>query len=83
MILLIFLINGDDHLQRYEIVNGVSEVEGVTNDVSKDQEDDKASEGVFFISVQASNVLVLLFSYLHFCFVQMQRKECLNSGSLR
>ncbi|KAF6155484.1 hypothetical protein GIB67_010676 [Kingdonia uniflora] len=31
-------------LQRYEIVNGVMEVEGVTDEASKDQEEDKATE---------------------------------------
>lgn len=36
---------GDVELQRYDIVNGVVEVEGVTNEAAKEQEEDKADEG--------------------------------------
>lgn len=32
-------------LQRYEIVNGVVEVEGVANEAAADKEEDKAAEG--------------------------------------
>ena len=36
-------------MQRYEIVNGVVEVEGVTNESPMDQEEDKATEGIFIV----------------------------------
>ena len=45
-------------MQRFEIVNGVVEVEGVTNEVATDQEEDKASEGMFLVSVKGRNALV-------------------------
>lgn len=35
----------DYWLQRFEIVNGVVEVDGVTNETTVNQEEDKASEG--------------------------------------
>ena len=38
-----------DMLQRYEIVNGVVEVEGVTTDATMDQEKDNETQGDLLI----------------------------------
>lgn len=45
-----FKVIGNDHIQRYDIVNGVLEVEGVTNEAAADKEDNKAAEGMFICS---------------------------------
>lgn len=44
-------------MQRYEIVNGVVEAEGVTNEAAADQQEDKAAEGMYVVSVQDINTL--------------------------
>lgn len=49
-------------MQRYEIVNGVVEVEGVTNEAPMDQEEDKATEGTF--QVQHSKLYFLGFKFI-------------------
>lgn len=37
-------------LQRYEIVNGVVEAEGVADEAKTEEEEDKAAEGTFICS---------------------------------
>lgn len=34
-------------MQRFDIVNGVVEAEGATNEAAMDQEEDKAAAGIF------------------------------------
>ena len=36
-------------LQRYEIVNGVVEAEGVADEAKTEEEEDKAAEGTFIV----------------------------------
>lgn len=38
-------------MQRYDIVNGVSEVEGVTTEAATEKEEDKEANGTVLISV--------------------------------
>lgn len=40
--------NGNDCLQRYEIVNGATEVEGVTTEAAAEKEEDKEADGTQF-----------------------------------
>lgn len=39
-------------LQRYEIVNGVVEAEGVADEAKTEEEEDKAAEGTFICSTR-------------------------------
>lgn len=43
---VIYFVAG--HSQRYEIVNGIEDVEGVIDEVATNQEGDKATEGILF-----------------------------------
>lgn len=80
-------INYTENWQRYEIVNGVVEAEGVTDEAATEEED-KAAEGTFFTSIL---YLSLFFFFLWVGFMRslmldyifMQRKEYLTSGSLQ
>lgn len=45
------MLNLDLKLQRYDIVNGVVEVDGVNDEAAMDVADDKAKEGIFFFLV--------------------------------
>ena len=44
-ILLVLMLALSSEMQRYEIVNGVVEVEGVTNETTKEEGEEKAPEG--------------------------------------
>lgn len=58
-------------LQRYEIVNGVVEVEGVANEAPADKEEDKAAEGTSqnfnLLSILNHLSLNLMFDFIWKC----------------
>lgn len=66
-----------NNLQRYEIVNGIVEVEGATNEALIDQEEDKATEGNFIV-LSELYFLGLNFVALHSLCILIQRKSDKN-----
>ena len=70
-------------LQRYEIVNGVVEAEGVADEAkTEEEEEDKAAEGTFIV-VPENSIWWNSFVAWYWSNVFMQRKECLSSGWLQ
>lgn len=74
-------MNGGGLLQRYDIVNGVSEVEGVTTEAATEKEEDKEANGTVLIFVGNFNDSGgSSFLTLKICYVFLQKRVCLISG---